>query len=52
MIVPDSSLRGTTYRLPSEQKMVFSAYRDYKRWWAAYQEERQLIVNFNDAPAI
>ena len=21
-------------------KMVFSAYRDYKRWWEAYQEER------------
>jgi len=21
-------------------KMIFSAYRDYKRWWEAYQEER------------
>ena len=21
--------------------MVFSAYYDYKRWWAAYQEERR-----------
>ena len=21
-------------------KMVFSAYRDYKRWWEAYQKER------------
>ena len=21
-------------------KMVFAAYRDYKRWWEAYQEER------------
>ena len=20
--------------------MIFSAYRDYKRWWEAYQEER------------
>ena len=21
-------------------KMIFSAYRDYKRWWETYQEER------------